>query len=235
MGSWYGPGGKLSEREGRIPDRRDDGDVVRPGEDRILKPPCPNGVLLTDPEAPFNGTKRTDRLGRTWGCPSTVEGGTDATTEGVWKMPDELQSLWGGLLTRANELLGAPLGYSQDAQDYMFGRGFEGLRGQESANRNTLLEGLSRSGMLDTGAGMGVLNQNAWNTQGSIADLMRDIYVKNEEQKKADMLANTQLAQSLFGTGLGASQLEEMLNAARRGEASQFFQMMLAWLQTLKG
>jgi hypothetical protein len=253
MGKWYGPGGASNENtdtEGRRNDR-----VPRTGT-----APCPNGVLLTDPNAQFDGTKMTDSLGRVWGCPSTIPtaektttigeqptlplisgdatattpGGGGAAGGGLWSMSPELQSIYGNLLTRANEIFNTPYGYDPKALQYMFGQGFEGLRGNEAATRNTLMEGLSRVGMLNTGAGQNILNQNAWNTANGISNLMRDIYIKNEEQKKTDMMNQNQLFQSFFGTGLGAEQITEFLNAQRRGEAQDFWNSLMSFLATYK-
>jgi len=137
---------------------------------------------------------------------------------GVWSMSPELSQLYGGLLGRADDILGMPLGYSPQALASMFGPQFETIRGQERATGNQIQGGLSNLGMTNTGAGMEMMNQNAWNAQNNISNLMRDLFVKNEDVRRSDLLNNTQLAQSLFGSGLGAEQLTEAINAGRRGK-----------------
>jgi len=150
-------------------------------------------------------------------------------------MSPELSQLYGGLLGRADDILGMPLGYSPQALASMFGPQFETIRGQERATGNQIQGGLSNLGMTNTGAGMEMMNQNAWNAQNNISNLMRDLFVKNEDVRRSDLLNNTQLAQSLFGSGLGAEQLTEAINAGRRGEASDFWNKLLALLQIYRG
>lgn len=254
MGTWYGKGGKNTEGPSVRRDymSMDNDENVAPGSK-----PCANGVLLESADAPFNGTKMVDSFGRTWGCPGTMDdtsdyvarlprqrrnallrkdgtgetigGTTEVDTSGMWTLSPELQDFYSSLLSRGQEFLGMPTGFSPTAMDYMFGTGFENLRGQEAATRENLLRDLSRSGMLGTGTGTGLLAQNAWNTSSGIAQLMRDLFVQNEQQKKADLLNNTQIAASLFGGGLTVEELIERMNANRRGEANQYF----GWLAQL--
>ena len=149
---------------------------------------------------------------------------------GEFKYPPEMQALMDLLLSRGKEFMGLTPGYSQAAQDKMFGRGFENVRGQETGQRQALESGLSRQGMLGTGAGQGMLNDLSWQTEGNVTNLARDLFIGNEEKKKQDLLDYTTAAQSVLGGGMGYQQLLEAINSARRGEGSSALQALLAWL-----
>jgi hypothetical protein len=141
-----------------------------------------------------------------------------------------MQALMDLLLSRGKEFMGLTPGYSQEAQDKMFGRGFENVRGQETGQRKALETGLSRQGMLGTGAGQGILNDLSWETEGNVANLARDLFIGNEEKKKQDLLDYTTAAQSVLGGGMNFQSLLESINSARRGEGSAALQALLAWL-----
>ena len=151
-------------------------------------------------------------------------------TLGEYTYPPEMQALMDLLLSRGKDLMGMPTGYSQEAQDKMFGRGFENIRGQETGQRAGMEQGLSRQGMLGTGAGQGMLNDLSWQTEGNVANLARDLFVGNETKKKQDLLDYTNAAQGILGGGMGFEQLLEAINASRRGEGSASLQALLAWL-----
>lgn len=139
-------------------------------------------------------------------------------TPGEYGYPSEMQNLMSLLLSRGKEFLGMPTGLSPEAQAKMFGQGFENLRTAEAGQREQLEQGLSRQGMLGTGAGQGMLNNLAWQTEGNISDLARELFVQNELKKKQDLLDYTNAAQGVMGTGLGYEGLLENINAGRRGE-----------------
>jgi len=149
---------------------------------------------------------------------------------GEYKYPPEMQALMDLLLARGKEFMGLTPGFSQEAQDKMFGRGFENIRGQEAGQRTGMEQGLSRQGMLGTGAGQGMLNDLSWQTEGNVANLARDLFVGNEVKKKQDLLDYTSAAQGILGSGMGFEQLLEAVNASRRGEGSASLQALIAWL-----
>ena len=173
---------------------------------------------------------------------------------GEYGYPAGMQELMSLLLGRGKELLGMPLGYSQEAMDKMFGLGFEGVRGQERGAREQLLGDLSRQGMSGTGTALGKTSDLAWNTENSITALARTLFVGNEEKKKADLLDYTSAAQGIMGGGglqyenlledinsgrrgetFNIEQLQEAINAARRGEGTQSLMLLMQLLGILGG
>jgi hypothetical protein len=144
----------------------------------------------------------------------------------------ELMSL---LLGRGKELMGMPLGYSQEAQDAMFGSGFENVRAAEKGTREQLLNDLSRQGMSGTGTALDKTSDLAWNTEKGITELARQLFVGNEEKKKADLLDYTSAASGVLGSGMGYEQLQEAINAARRGESNTALMLLMQWAMGLGG
>lgn len=168
-----------------------------------------------------------------WCCPSAVgDGGYPGL--GEYKFPPELSELFKLLMGRGKEFLTMPYGYSEAEKEAMFGRGFEKLRGTEAGTRESLLNALSRQGMLGTSAAPQMLGNLAWQTQGGISDLMRDLFISGEEQRRKDLLDFTAGASELFRTGLGSEQLLEAMNVGRRGEFTQFLAMLMSLLGLFK-
>lgn len=153
---------------------------------------------------------------------------------GEYKYPAEMQGLMDLLLARGKEFMGLTPGFSQTAQNNMFGQGFENVRAGEAGQRNTMEQGLSRQGMLGTGAGQGMLNDLSWNTEGNVANLARDLFVQNELKKKQDLIDYSTAAQGILGGGMDFQRLLESINSARRGEGASAFQNLLAWLLSQK-
>jgi len=156
-------------------------------------------------------------------------------TVGEYKYPDWMQSLMKLFGARANALLQMPGGYSQSEINKMFGRGFENVRAQGAATREATEEQLSRAGMLGTGTATGTMANLASEQEGNITDLMRDIFLANQAQKRQDIKDYTSLAQGLFGTGMSYEQLQEAINAGRRGETRDLLTLYLTLLKLFQG
>jgi hypothetical protein len=146
-----------------------------------------------------------------------------------------MQELMTLLLGRGKELMGMPLGYSQQAQDALFGKGFENVRKQINPTREAVNKTLASQGMLGTGAAADQMGDLAWNSENSITDLARTLFVGNEEKKKADLLDYTQASQSILGGGMSYEQLLESINSGRRGEGNAALLMLLQLLSQLGG
>jgi len=152
-----------------------------------------------------------------------------------YKYPPEMQELMDLLLGRATDLLGKDTGYSQEAQDAMFGKNFDRVRTAETGSRESLEEQLARAGMLGTGTGLGALSDLSQSTENNITDIARQIFVGNEEKKKQDLLDYTNLANQLTTSGVSFEQIQEAINAARRGESMNWYAMLMALYQAMLG
>ena len=182
------------------------------------------------------GFKRSIVGGQVHCCPETGGGGGGETGQGLgaFDYPDWLKDLMGQLSGRAGELLDpSQYGYSQTSKDYMFGKNFENIREQEGGLREQLTRELGSQGKLGTGEEMGQMRDLAWDTERRRGDLMRDVFVKDEEQRKQDMLSHTELARQIFGGGLTYEQIRELINSGRRGEEADALNQLLNFLGTI--
>ena len=175
--------------------------------------------------------------GETWCCPEAggggAGGGGGGGELGWWDWPEDMKEFYRQLMERGTGLLNMPLGYTPEMMASWFGRDFSKIRGMETPYREDLLRTLGREGMLGTGEALTTMGKSAWDVERSISDLTRDLFMAGEEKKKQDLLDYTNLAQTLFGQGMGYNQLIEILNAARRGEGERAMNMLLELLGML--
>jgi hypothetical protein len=139
-----------------------------------------------------------------------------------YNLPPELQALLDQLLGRAGEYMARKPGYSQSALDARFGKGYENIRNLANLARGQTTSALQREGMLGTGAGQAALRQIPWQTEKNVSDTIRDVFLGNEDQKRKDLEAFTNIASGLFGQGVGVEQMVEAINAERRGEERDY-------------
>jgi hypothetical protein len=142
-----------------------------------------------------------------------------------YALPPDLQSLRDSLIGRGSEYMARKPGYSQSALDAMFGKNYENVRNLGAATRGQALADLQREGMLGTGAGQAALRQIPWQTEKNVSDIVRDVFLGNEDQKRKDLEAYTNMASGLFGQGVGTEQMIEGVNVGRRGEERDYTQI----------
>jgi len=196
---------------------------------------CPPGYVFQSKQ--IGGKQNPGMVGRCI-CEALTHGGggtgSTAGSLGEYKYPSGMSELMSLLLGRGKELMGMPLGYSQEAQDKMFGLGFENVRAQEKPAREQLLNTLSRQGMSGTGTAAGQLSDLSWSAEKNITDLARQLFVGNEDKKKADLLDYTGAASNIYGQGMSSENLLEAINAARRGEGNTAMMLLLQLLGAYK-
>jgi len=188
--------------------------------------------LWTDPATGtrYMCPKITIDPGGTVTDPNDPGGATEGTGLGEYGWPPELKAIYDAMISRGGEFLNQP-GYSPESLNYMFGQDFEKIRGQEASTRQQILDQQSRSGTLGSGSALQQLIDNAWGTEGNVANTMKDIFVQNEGMKRADVNQGT----GIFNTATEFAKALEAINSGRRGEGSMAMQQLLALLQILKG
>lgn len=124
--------------------------------------------------------------------------------EMVGALPKELH---GKLMGRAGEVLDMPFGFTPGSMARAFGRDFETIRAGERGGRESLLKMLGTQGKLGTGAVPEQMGKLAWGTEQNISNLVRDLYLQNEMQKREDLYGYTGLAQGIFGQGMSYADL----------------------------
>lgn len=191
--------------------------------------------------APFpSGQRKACRKGfkrqGDWCCPDTRLDGdeeSDVTPMGEFKWPAEMYSLYSSLMNRGNEFMNRTPGFSQDYMDTTFGRNFDVIRGAGDAARQQTMGTLQREGLAGTGASQDTAADLAWGTESTVGNLIRDLFVLNEEQRRKDTLDFTRAGQDILGGGMGFWGMEEDINAGRRGEQQANIAMFLQYLTSL--
>ena len=121
-----------------------------------------------------------------------------AAMKGVYDM-----DYYNKLMGFGSDVLDRPEGYTDEAISKMFGLNFDKIRGQEGAQKEALREILSRQGQLGTGTELERMGKVGWNTEKEISDLRREIFLANENQKRADLSQKAGISGDLFTRGTG--------------------------------
>jgi len=178
------------------------------------------------------GMNMTVHNGERWCCPG--DGATTKPGLGEYKWPSEMQNFYNLLMGRGTELLGMPLGITPEEQAAMFGKGFENVKGAEGGMQNDLTGWLQQMGALGTGTELSQRGKISRGIQENISDIMRDLLIYGSERKKADLLDYTGAAGGLFDKGMNYNQIQEAINAARRGESDKALMLLMQMMGLLK-
>jgi hypothetical protein len=158
----------------------------------------------------------------------TKTSGSDAL--GEFKFPPELQALYQRIVKEGQGAFDRPQGYTDEAISAMFGQGFEGVRDQQTAAQQQLQQLLASSGQLGTGSEISKQGDLGWQAENAISNLKRDIFLKNEDQKRQDWINNVTQGQGLFNTGEKFISDQEALNSVRRNESLANWKMLMELL-----
>jgi hypothetical protein len=136
-------------------------------------------------------------------------------------------------MNRGEYFMGLEPGYSQESIDRMFGRDFETVRGVGSRTIEDLLSLAGREGLVGTQATRDLGQQSAWQTERSIGQIIEDLFLAEEAQRREDLYGYTGAAQDIFRGAQTFEGLREQLNAGRRGEGQQALALMMQYLMAL--
>lgn len=136
-----------------------------------------------------------------------------------YALPEDIQKLMSGLATRGGEFLGRRPGYSDAVMRQMFGRDFERIRETGRRRGEEEMALARREGLAGTGAMRGAASDIAWQTEQDVTNLMRDLFLAGEEQKREDIYGYTGAAQDITDRLAKLRFGEEETGLARAGEA----------------
>jgi len=152
-----------------------------------------------------------------------------------WKPSDDLQAIIQSLLARINELLGYDTGLSEEELQMIINRMTGNIKAGERGRIESMEDRMAGMGLLGTGMELEEYGKIGRQTREVTADVEAQVAIDQALRKYQEFMGTTGMAQSLFGTVLGTEQLEEVLNAARRGEGRQDMGMMLQYLSMILG
>ena len=168
-------------------------------------------------------------------CPGDGGGGDEEGRLGEFKWPDELMGLWDLLAGRGKQILTTEPGFNQATMDQMFGKGFENIRSLSGPARQQQEAQLQSEGLLGTGASRALGRESAWEAERQVGDVIRDLFVMNEEKKKRDLLDYAGAGRDIIGAGQRLYGEGEAINAGRRNESLASIALWLQYLQSLLG
>ena len=142
----------------------------------------------------------------------------------------EIQALLSRILDRANSLLDQPLGLTDAERQAIYNRIFERIKGMERPAIQSMMNVASRQGLLGSPYAERGVTEIQRGTREQLANAERDIEIQEAQDRYQQLMGTTGMAQSLLGTGMGAEQLVEAANAARRGEGTSSMNAVLQYL-----
>jgi len=202
---------------------------------------CPKGDYYTsnngciDGYIWFPGKHRCEciewckKIGTGASCREFGDGDGGGDDMGAFEFPPGLKEYYDMMMARGKELLGMPVGYTDEMINKMYGKDFEAIRGSEAAQREAASRMLSREGALGTGQATQAFTNIGAGTEQNIANALRDIFIESEKQKKMDILNYTDMANQLFSGGQNYWMLQEAANAARRGDYFRSLELLLQY------
>jgi len=170
------------------------------------------------------------------GCDENCQncGGGDGDGE-QWKPGEDLQAIIQSLLARIEELLGYDTGLSEEELQMIINRMTGNIKAGERGRVESMEGRMAGMGLLGTGMELEEYGKIGRQTREVTADVEAQVAIDQALRKYEEFMGTTASAQSLFGTVLGTEQMEEMLNAARRGEGRTDMSQMIQLLQILMG
>ena len=193
---------------------------------------CPAGYVFQ--KKPLGGTPVEGVVGRCV-CQKAL-GEWKGKSEGEqFGWSPEIQALLARILDRANSLLDQPLGLSDEERQAIYNRIFEKIKGSEAPAIQSAMNVASRQGLLGSPYAERGIAGIQRGTREQLAGAERDIQIQEAQDRYQQLLGTTGMAQSLLGTGMGAEQLVEAANAARRGEGTSSLNSILQYLISLGG
>ncbi|MCD6194278.1 MAG: hypothetical protein J7L26_12575 [Candidatus Aminicenantes bacterium] len=230
------------------PEKNGNGNGNNGDEDKKKDEECPLGLWFTthEPKCP-EGYTFVPRSGKGWEgyepgavgrceCTSWLEEWKKKNQQtGEFKWSPELQAALARLLERFNFLMDYPRGTTPEERQKIINFAMKGIKRAERGMRQQTIDDLARMGLLGSFMESKELSKLRRGTQEALADLQSRIAIDELDRRFKELLGTTQLAQSLFTTGMTYEQLLEALNAARRAEGRDIMEIFLKYLASLMG
>jgi len=195
---------------------------------------CPSGYVFQS--KPIGANPPEGTIGRCI-CEALTHGGGGegggAGEQFGWS-PD-VQALLSRILDRANSLLDRPLGLSDEERQAIYNRIFERIKGTERPAIQSAMNVASRQGLLGSPYAERAITGIQRGTREMLGGAERDIGIEEARRRYEELMGTTGMAQNLLGTGMGAEQMTEALNAARRGEGTTYLSLILQYLSSMMG
>jgi hypothetical protein len=153
--------------------------------------------------------------------------------EFIWS--EQLAELLEKLKGRMGYLFEYPRGYTPEERQAILNYATRGVERGERARIESKRKGLSRLGLLGTGAEFEEEEKERRSTREAVSGLKEGLAIDEIRNRFQDILGTTGMARDLATTLMRAEQGPEVLSAARRGEGFTATQQLLQYLSLLMG
>jgi len=154
---------------------------------------------------------------------------------GAFQWSPELSKLIPGLRERYDYLLKYPKGLTPEEMEAIISYTTRGVKAGERGRIEAKRMGLSRMGLLGTGAEFEEEEKERRYTSEQVADVRKGFGVEEIQNRLNALMTTTGGAQGLLGTLMQTEQMPEMFSAGRRGEARASLDQLLSYLGLTMG
>ena len=155
---------------------------------------------------------------------------------GAFTWSKELSSLIPGLRERYQHLLKYPRGITPEEREAIISYTLRGVKMGERGRIEAKRKGLSRMGLLGTGAELEEEEKERRYTGEQVAEVRKGFAVEDIQNRLNALMQTTGGAQSLLATLMQTEQMPEVFSAGRRGEARASLDQLMNYLGlTMRG
>lgn len=154
---------------------------------------------------------------------------------GEFKWPEEFGPLLKGLEERMGFLFDFPKGYTPEEREAIISQTVKGVKMGERGRIEAKRKGLSRMGLLGTGAEFQEEEKERRFTAEQVADVRKSFGVDEITNRFQRILGTTGATQQLMATLMRSEQIPEMLSGQRRAEGFRSIDQFLAYLNMMMG
>jgi len=154
---------------------------------------------------------------------------------GAFTWSPEFQKLMPGLRERYSYLLKYPKGITPEEREAIISYTLGGVKAGERGRIEAKRKGLSRMGLLGTGAEFEEEEKERRYTAEQVAGVRKGFAVEDIQNRLNALMTTTGGAQSLLATLMQTEQVPEVLSAGRRGEARASLDQLMNYLGLTMG
>jgi len=154
---------------------------------------------------------------------------------GAFTWSPEFQKLMPGLRERYGHLLKYPRGITPEEREAIISYTLRGVKAGERGRIEAKRKGLSRMGLLGTGAEFEEEEKERRYTGEQVAEVRKGFAVEDIQNRLNALMTTTGGAQSLLATLMQTEQMPEVFSAGRRGEARASLDQLLSYLGLTMG
>lgn len=154
---------------------------------------------------------------------------------GMFQWSEDTSGFLKGLRGRGKYLLDFPLGYTPEEREAIISQTLHGVKSGERARIEAKRKGLSRMGLLGTGAEFEEEEKERRFTSEKIAEVRKGFGVEELLTRFQRLLGTTGMAKELGTTLMRSEEIPEVLSGARRAEGFRSIDQYMNYLNMIMG